>query len=283
MPSDTKNIHIGVGRISFKGADLGYTKGGIELSVETETVPVTVDQFGETVVKENIKGRKVEISVPMAETTYANIAATLPGSTLVLAGGTAATGSIQMSSALAEGDTVTFGDEVFTFVAASSNENEVTFDAGGATANAVALAAAAAAHSSTELAKVTFSQAGSTITLLYGTFGVAGNGFNISSSIANNTVTPMSGGVDPQGGVKIDTGIGVDLLDTAGELIIHPIDRADDDKSFDVVVPIANTPGGMEWAYKTDDIRVLSTKFMAYPDTDGLLMLIGDAEVIQAG
>lgn len=283
MPSDTKNIHIGVGRISFKGADLGYTKGGIEMSVETETVPVTVDQFGETVVKENIKGRKVEISVPMAETTYANIAATLPGSTLVLSGGTAATGSLQMSSALAVGDTFTINGVVLTFVVASANENEITFDAGGASLNAAALAAALAAHTSPDLAVATYSNVGATVSFLYGSFGVAGNAFAISSSRANVVITPMSGGLDPQGGVKIDTGIGVDLLDTAGELIIHPIDRADDDKTFDVVVPIANTPGGMEWAYKTDDIRVLSTKFMAYPDADGLLMLIGDAAVIQAG
>ena len=41
-----KNIKLGACKVSFGGVDLGYTKGGVQVEVATETLKVTVDQLG---------------------------------------------------------------------------------------------------------------------------------------------------------------------------------------------------------------------------------------------
>lgn len=82
MPSDTKNVKLGVCSISFGGKDLGYTKGGVEVTVETETKKITVDQFGQSVINEVIIGRNVTVVAPLAETTLENLVEIMPGATL---------------------------------------------------------------------------------------------------------------------------------------------------------------------------------------------------------
>lgn len=82
MPSDTRNVKLGVCKITFGGQDLGYTKGGVEVTVTTETFKVEVDQFGKTPIKEHIVGREVSVKAPLAETTIQNIAALMPGATI---------------------------------------------------------------------------------------------------------------------------------------------------------------------------------------------------------
>jgi hypothetical protein len=82
MASDTKNVKLGVCKIFFDGEDLGYTKGGVEVTVTTETFKVEVDQFGKTPIKEYIMGRQVSVKAPLAETTIQNMAALMPGATI---------------------------------------------------------------------------------------------------------------------------------------------------------------------------------------------------------
>lgn len=84
--ADTNNIKLGTCKVLFDGVDLGLTIGGVELSVETSTHETKVDQFGETTVNEIITGRNITVSVPMAETTLENLAASMPGATLVIDG-----------------------------------------------------------------------------------------------------------------------------------------------------------------------------------------------------
>jgi len=81
--SDTQNVKLGVCKVTFNGVDLGYTKGGVEVSVSTETHKVEIDQFGKTVINELIMSRNVQVKVPLAETTLENLVATMPGATLV--------------------------------------------------------------------------------------------------------------------------------------------------------------------------------------------------------
>ncbi|WP_342234651.1 hypothetical protein [Inquilinus sp. OTU3971] len=88
MPSDTKNVKLGVCNVTFGATDLGYTKGGVEVAVATETHKVNVDQFGNTTINEYILGREVTVTVPLAETTLENLVATMPGATLVQSGTT---------------------------------------------------------------------------------------------------------------------------------------------------------------------------------------------------
>lgn len=84
MASDTKNVKLGVCTVFYNDVDLGYTKGGVEVEVGTETHKVTVDQFGMTEINEYIMKRTVAVKIPLAETTLENLVATMPGSTLVV-------------------------------------------------------------------------------------------------------------------------------------------------------------------------------------------------------
>ncbi len=45
-----KNIKLGACKVSFGGVDLGYTKGGVQVEIATETLKVTVDQLGQTTI-----------------------------------------------------------------------------------------------------------------------------------------------------------------------------------------------------------------------------------------
>lgn len=82
MASSTQNVKLGVCKITFDGLDLGYTKGGVEVEVTTETHKSTVDQYGNTPIKEYIMGRNIVVRAPLAETTIENLAATMPGTTV---------------------------------------------------------------------------------------------------------------------------------------------------------------------------------------------------------
>jgi len=81
--SDTKNVKLGVCQVFYKGEDLGYTQGGVQVTVATQTHKVNIDQFGKSTVNEYIMSRDVSVKVPMAETTLPNLVATMPGATLV--------------------------------------------------------------------------------------------------------------------------------------------------------------------------------------------------------
>lgn len=84
MPSDINNVKVGVCSVSFAGNDLGYTKGGVDVSVTTEKYTVTVDQFGNAPINDYVIGRTIAVTTPLAETTVDNLVATMPGATKVV-------------------------------------------------------------------------------------------------------------------------------------------------------------------------------------------------------
>lgn len=169
MASDTKNVKLGVCKITLGGTDLGYTIGGVEVEVKTDTHKVMVDQFGKTPINEYIMGRECTAKVPLAETTLDNMVKVIPGATL-------------------------------------------------------------------------------------------------KTDAVDTTIK----------WVEVTTGIGASLLDTAAELRLHPIAKADTDYSEDFVMPKAATAGAIKFAYKTDTERVFDTEFSAYPDpVTGLLFEVG--------
>jgi hypothetical protein len=85
----TSNVKLGVCRVKLGGIDLGFTKGGVEVSVETESYAVMVDQLGQTPISEYITGRTCTVKVPMAETTIDHLAAIMPGAIITGTGATA--------------------------------------------------------------------------------------------------------------------------------------------------------------------------------------------------
>lgn len=85
MPTtpNVENVKLGACTVMWGTDDLGYTKGGVDVSISTSRKSITVDQFGESDVNEYIMGRMVEVKVPMAESDVAKLALAIPGSVLV--------------------------------------------------------------------------------------------------------------------------------------------------------------------------------------------------------
>jgi hypothetical protein len=150
-----KNIKLGACAVSFAGADLGYTKGGVEVEISTETLKVTVDQLGQTTISELIQGRNIKVTAPLAESVLANMVNLMPGSSM-------------------------------------STDTKI---------------------------------------------------------------------------LSIKSAQGINLVDVAQELILTPQDGSD----FILTLPKAATAGNFTMAYKSDDVRVFSVEFSAYPDDTGVL------------
>jgi hypothetical protein len=89
MPYDNtnaENVQLGTCSVVFGGTDLGLTKGGTEVQIQTTTHKVTVDQFGSTEINEYIMGTTAMVKVPLAETKVELFATIIPNSTLVVDG-----------------------------------------------------------------------------------------------------------------------------------------------------------------------------------------------------
>lgn len=279
MASDTKNVKMGVCQVFYAGVDLGYTKGGVEVSVTTETHDTNVDQFGKTKVNQLIMGRDVKCKAPLAETTLENMVAIMPGTTMTTVGGTVAAGSITITTNPTANDTIVVNGVTLTFKAAAASANEVTIGA-SASATASNLQAVLAASKEPKLALATYTVAAAVVTVTYGNAliygsagmkGAEGNAYTLSAGTAGAKVTmsgaTLTGGVDPTGKyVAVTTGVGVDLLSIAKELRLHPINKADNDLSDDFIVPLAATAGALNFAYKVDDERVYEVEFSGFPD-----------------
>ena len=176
--ADATNINMGTCNISYDGTDLGLTMGGVEVEVATTTHETKADQFGDTVAAEFIMGRTISVKVPMAETTLENLAAVMPGATIVA--DAANTGTISAPQA---------GDKYK---------------------------------------------------------------------------------------VEVTSGVGISLIDNAKTLVLHPIANEANDYSEDLTIPLAATPGGINFAYKYDQERIYQADFKGYPDANGLLFIYGD-------
>ena len=289
MASSTKNVKLGVCQVFFDGVDLGYTQGGVEVSVTTETHKVNVDQFGKTTINEYIMGREVKAKAPLAETTLENMVAVMPGASLTIMGGVAATGTITVTTQPVANDTILVNGATVTFkTALTGSGNEVLIGAAAAS-TASNLAAALSASTDPLIAAASYSVAGAVVTVKFGNElaygstgkkGVEGNAFTLVTGTATTKVTmsgaTLTGGTDPtDASVSVPTGIGVNLLDLAKELRIHPQGKPLSDKSEDFVIPLAATSGALTFAYKLDAERIYNVEFTGYPDNNSKLFTIG--------
>lgn len=279
MASSTKNVKMGVCRLFFGGVDLGYTQGGVEVNVTTETHQVMVDQFGKTPINDLIMGRDVKAKAPLAETTLENFLRVVPGSTMVT-DGVKASGSLTLVSNPTDAQTVVVnGITIVLKTAPSVGANEVKL---GATKEATAYNLAEFLDNATNAALIVadYKAAGAVVNVTYDTEGVAGNAFTLAAGTSGATASGsvLTGGVAAtKKYVKVTTGIGINLLDVAQELRIHPKGKADNDRSDDFVIPLAATPGALSFAYKLENERIFSCEFQGYPDpTTDVLFIVGD-------
>jgi hypothetical protein len=89
MAGDATNIKLGACWVYFGSVtgsigeviDLGYTKGGVTVTIETGSYEILVDQEGQSPVGETILGRRVTVMCPLAETHYERLSKIIPDST----------------------------------------------------------------------------------------------------------------------------------------------------------------------------------------------------------
>lgn len=290
MASNTRNVKLGVCSVTFDGVDLGYTKGGVEVEVKTETKKVMVDQFGNSEINEIIIGRSATAKVPLAETTLENLARIMPGATLTASGGTKATATVTFASAApANNDSVTLaisGQSVtFTFkTTALPNTNDISLT-GITTFGQAAAAFAAAFNASTDpiASEFTATVAAGVVTLTADNAGVAQNSYTLARVGTNITVPAgFTGGADAtKKKVVVTRSIGTSLLDIAKKLVLHPVQLDPANKTEDFVMPLAQTPGEIQFSYKLDDERVYMCTFTAYPDpVTKALFVVGDESAV---
>jgi hypothetical protein len=283
MASSTENIKLGVCRAYFDGHDLGLTKGGVEVSVSTETYKVEVDQFGKTPVSEMIMGRNVMARVPMAETTLDNMVRVMPGATLVETGGAAASGTVSIATQPTAAQTVVINGVTFTFRTGTAPLAEDVLIGATAAATVQNLADKLNASTNPKVAVANYTVATTTMTVTYGIKSVEGNTFTLAAGTSGATVSgaTLSGGTNPTAR-RVDVTTGVEqpsLINLARELRLHPVSKADEDKSEDFIIPLAATAGALTFAYQVEAERIFNVEFTGYPDpTTQRLFIFGTPE-----
>lgn len=270
MTSSTKNVKLGVCQAIFDGADLGYTKGGVEVEVQTESYEVKVDQFGETPIGELIQGRMVMATVPMAETTLENLLLMMPGARLVT-DGAKASGTVSFSAAPTDGDTIQFGEGgvIFTWKTTPVGVYELAVP-GSATEAADAFAAMVNEAPVGFVAEVS----GSDVTLTARQTGTTSNMTITASNTTDITVTSPTGGVEPtRAKVVVETGTNINLLDIAKKLVLRPKGTNGED---DFTIFRAASIGSLSFSYNFDSERIFTAEFKGYATESGDLFALGN-------
>lgn len=271
MPSSTENVKLGVCNVIFDGVDLGFTKGGVEVEVSTQTYEVKIDQFGETPISELLIGRSVTATVPMAETTLENLVKIMPGSALVTDGVKAGGTVTLMTAPPIDGDTVTIAGKTFTFEATPLLITDVPL--GGTLA--IAAANLAAKINGAEIMYSATSAAG-VVTLTAKEMGPHLNGTIVSvfATPANVSDTDLTGGVNPtKSRVDVSTGVNINLLDIAKALVLRPVGTTGED---DFRILKAASPGALNFSYNTNQERIYSAVFKGFAGATGELFSVGD-------
>lgn len=285
MANNPSNIRLGPCRVRWGGIDLGLTKGGVQVEVQTSTKEVTVDQYGEAPVNEYITSRSLTVTAPFAETDIDTLHTLMSGTGSTMVGdGAKASGSITIGTGnAANNDTVTVNGVIFTFKTTPTALRDVRI---GASEAATALNLLYALQTSTSAAVVVAYYSLDTVdakkvNINYALSGTAGNSFTLAKTSTNVTVSgaTLAGGTAATAGrrVEVTSSVGTSLYTTAKELLLRPSDRADNDFSEDFVVPIAGVQGNLTFAYQLNDERLFNLTFKGYPNTvTGLLFIYGD-------
>lgn len=280
MASSTKNVKLGVCKVYLGGVDLGYTQGGVEVSVKTDTHKVEIDQFGKTTINELIMARNVMAKIPLAETTLQNLVKTMPGSTLI-SDGAVATGSIAFTGNPSAATVVSVGGQDFTFQAAKPTtafQVQIGANLQATTSNFVSVFNRSMVQKEIGGLTASMNATGTLVTISAIDMGTAANAVTLDAANgATASAATLTGGVaETKARVDVNIGTSVDLLSVAQELRLHPSSRADDDFTEDFTIFQAATAGALTFAYKVDAERIYSVEFSGYPNSDGKLFALGN-------
>lgn len=265
--SNTKNVKLGVCWVSFDGVDLGLTKGGVEVEVATDTHKTMVDQFGQSEVNETILKRTVMAKIPMAETHVENMVNIMPGATLI-DNSTKQVDTVTVDTAgNAQAYTITLDGVTYTY----------TSDA-DAVIGEICLGLVAAVNESGAARSIatTTATAVDVVGDVVLTARIGGDTV-VATSGTDTTLVATTPAVVGAKRVEVTNAVGTDLLSIAKRLVIHPKNKPYSDRSEDFVIPLAATPGGLNFGYKLEDERVFNIEFVGYPDAaTSVLFEFGD-------
>lgn len=266
MASSTNNVKLGVCSVVYAGVDLGYTKGGVEVEVGTETFKVQIDQFGNTPVKEYITARTCVVRVPLAETTLENLTQIMPGNTFTDNATKQVWTLTQASPAATTAYNVVVNGTTYTFTTDASPTSTELYDGLVAVINADPARAMDAANSAGLVLTARVSGITYTVTTSGGTW------------TSSTETTAAAAGAKR---VDVTTNVSADLKAIASTLTLHPI-AAGSDLNEDFIVPLAATGGALQYSYKLDEERIYNVEFNAYPDDtqNGLLFQVGDPSAV---
>lgn len=284
--SDIKNVKLGVCQVLLNGQDLGYTKGGVDVTVKTDTHKVQIDQFGNTPINEYVMGREVSVKVPLAETTLDNMVSIMPGATLY-SNGSAATGSITFTTNPSDGMSIVLGGETITFKANGANSELDQVMIGAAVANTATNLATFINTVTGDgiLGSVSAAANAGVVTITAKVKGAEGNSFTLNAGTASADVTvsgaTLTGGAEGSVmRVDVPVGVGENLLDYSVPLVLHPQNKAQNDHSEDFIVYRAATAGALNFAYDLQKERIFNVDFNGYPDSQGRLFGFGDPAAV---
>lgn len=269
MASSTNNVKLGICTITYGGVDLGYTKGGVEVEVATETYKVMIDQFGQTPIKEYITARTCVVRAPLAETTLEILKDVLPGNTFTDNATAQVTTLVEATPVDATEYIVTINGVDYAFTTTSTVAADLATGL-AAVINADPSRAMDATAPGDDLV-LTGRVSGVSYTVAEGT-GSAG---------AFDSVTETTPAASGSKRLDVVTNVSADLKSTAQTLRLHPV-SAGADLNEDFIIPLAATGGAMQYSYKLDEERIFNTEFNAYPDDTqgGLLFQIGDPAAV---
>lgn len=80
---DIAKVRLGQCTLTYNGQDLGYTKGGAEVTVTNDVTEVAIDEYGTSPVKAFHKGTRIEVKATMAEYAYDALVQVLNGAQIV--------------------------------------------------------------------------------------------------------------------------------------------------------------------------------------------------------
>ena len=279
--NNIENVNIGPAKIFWNGVDLGFTKGGVEVSVETGTHDVTVDQFGESPIDQIIMSRRVNVKVALAETSIENLVRTMPGAKLVHTSGAYAEGWIQFpTSQPTDGNTIIINGVTFTFKDLAAGiygyavKREVAI---GATTQQTAenLSVILRRCLLPEISNLWFwipsnPPVARRIMIRAKEYGTAYNAVTLAtgtySGVTFSGATLTGGTAATELRADIPNAVGTQLYQYARKLVIRPQTAHElGIVTEDIIVPKAIASGGLSFAYTHDQERVYNLTFTGFP------------------
>lgn len=82
----TQNTHLGFLQVFLDGQTAGFTEGGATITIEKETTPIQVDDFGSTPVDVVVQGTGATVEINFAQIEPEVISLVVPEGTLTASG-----------------------------------------------------------------------------------------------------------------------------------------------------------------------------------------------------